>query len=167
MQNRGLLKPFLDKACPTEHFDLCNSKELLAGKTGDWFLWVSESPLYRRGDWAGEKKDFKRIIAASFADKEFRAKQIETLLKAGLWQLVTFGNINYDVAFTAPEQLHQTIEKHFPKEQKAEESALQQMGKLSEANPVLNRIQNIVVALSVLLLLVFGACRQATAPPAP
>jgi hypothetical protein len=154
MQNRGLLKPFLDKACPTAHFDLCDAKEQLAGKSGDWFLWVPESPLYRRTNWAGEKKDFKRIIAASFADKEFRVRQIKTIVEAGFRQLIAFGNIDYDVAFVAPEQLHQTIEKYFPKEHKAEETALQQMGKLSKANPVLNRIQNIVVALSVLLVLV-------------
>ncbi len=156
MQNRGILKPFLDKACLTEHFELCDSKEALAGKTGDWFLWVPESPLYRRGDWAGEKGDFKRIIKASFADKEFREKQLKTFLKAGLWQLVTFGNINYDVAFVAPEQLHQTLITHFPGAQKAEEAALQQKGALSRLHPFLNGVQNGVVVFSVLLLLVLA-----------
>ena len=155
MMNRGILKPFLDKSCPTEHFELCTSKAQLAGKNGDWFLWESESPLTAGGhSWYSRREDYNRIINASFADGEYRWLQVQTMLEAGCRQITDYRFINYNRPFSPGEGIYNVVMVHFPKDFWAMTHAYQQTGTITPVGDFVNVLQSITVPLSVAFLLV-------------
>ncbi len=155
MHNRDVLKPYLDAACPTQHFELCAYKDSL-GPNGDYFLWNPASPLYRQGGgWGARKEDFSRIIRGSFEAPLFRRMQAITILQATGWQLVHYDVPSYNRAFQPGEELYRTIFNHYPAERALLANARQQKGTLSPLGDFWSRIQrwSIPIAAGAIALL--------------
>lgn len=158
MHNRGVLRPYLDAACPTRHFRLCDAKEAL-GPNGDYFLWDPASPLYTQGgDWADKREDYTRIISGSFQDPVFRCLQITTTLHAAGRQLLCYDLTGYDRAFRPGDALYETIAAHYPAERHLMAGARQQRGTLAAAGDATNAVQRrtIPVTAFALALLMIG-----------
>ena len=57
----GLLRPWLQEHCPTEHYGLCAYLDGLP-TTSRAFLWYPESPLQRQGGWEATRAEYGRIV---------------------------------------------------------------------------------------------------------
>jgi hypothetical protein len=85
--NDGLAQRFLDRACPTHHYQLCDDRARLRANT-DWFLWAEDGP-WRRHEPETFLRESRAIIAGTL--RQELPAVVGLSLKAAATQLVTLG----------------------------------------------------------------------------
>ena len=115
----GVLKTYLDKACPIKPYKICAFKDSLPPVAWE-FVWDAPSPLQRTGGWDANRKEYNIIIK----DIATRPKYIAFIgyksLEATLRQLVLINTDgSYDlpwVKFLEDTPPYENIKKYFPHE---------------------------------------------------
>jgi hypothetical protein len=83
----GIVKRLLDDTCPASGYVLCVYKDKLPPSANEW-LWASDSPFWKLGDFAGTEAESRRIIADSL--RRYPLMHLKTAAIATAEQLVTF-----------------------------------------------------------------------------
>jgi hypothetical protein len=115
----GVLKVYLEKACPIKNYKICNYKDNLP--TLAWtFHWDASSPVQKEGGWAANKEEYNTIIADIFSRPKYYPFLAYKSVEATARQLVlTQIDGNYILPWaifddgTAP---FEAIEQYFPHE---------------------------------------------------
>jgi hypothetical protein len=115
---KGVLQVYLKEQCANKNYQLCAYKDQLP-TTSDEFVWVSSSPLYKVGDWAGSKKEFSEIdkdvmttprylwlyIKSSIA--QFGRQALSFDIGTGTFSFKTGTNVNEQMRMYMPGELAQ------------------------------------------------------------
>jgi hypothetical protein len=70
MIDLGILKPYLEEHCPTEHYGICAYLDSLPSD-GQHFLWWADSPMSKQGGWAATRDEYDRIVRGSLTEPRF------------------------------------------------------------------------------------------------
>jgi hypothetical protein len=117
----GLVKPYLDRVCPSPRYRLCAYRDHLPDSAND-FLWAYDNLLDKIGGWQGARDEAGRIVHGSLA--AFPLRHLRAALRDVGAQLAEF-----DTGDGTWSQLGGTavaVARHFPDELPAYLNALQQ-----------------------------------------
>ncbi len=149
---QGVLTKYLDVKCPTEHYKICNYKDVLAQNPNpNYFLWSPESPLYVTGGWEKNKTEYSKIVWQATIEPQFAWLRIKGSLASTWKQALEFGVGDGNVPFKAPVEgaLNNYIKRDLPVYQ----ASRQYNGKLLQVVDVPNILSKIAVVVSVITLL--------------
>ncbi|MBS1781823.1 MAG: hypothetical protein JSS78_02025 [Bacteroidetes bacterium] len=115
----GVLKTYLDKACPLKHYAICQYKDNLPPVAWE-FHWDATSPLQKTGGWEANRKENTEIIRDIFSRPKYYPFIAYKAVEATARQLVLFNIdgsyvlpwIKFDES-TAP---YQSVKEYFPHE---------------------------------------------------
>lgn len=144
----GIVARFLADHCPSERFKLCAYRTVLP-KTGDDWIWGTESQFEALGGWAGAADEMRQIGLDSL--RAYPLQHVQTALTSAFAQFVAIA-AGEGVDRMKPEDLWHTryaVERFEPGALPAYDSARQQHGDLSFVG--LNRIYLPVAFGSMLL----------------
>ncbi|NDC42055.1 MAG: hypothetical protein EBZ77_10980 [Chitinophagia bacterium] len=149
---KGILKPYLDETCPTEHYKICAFKDNL-NTNPNFFLWYPESPVNLTGGWAANKEEYSKIINDTYRRPRFLAMHVKTSLKFTAMQAIQFGigDGNYKVG------LGDVFGQYVPSDMEAYQHALQRKEQLLPYLGWPNAWIYITVVLSLLVILLLGS----------
>ena len=115
----GVLKTYLDRACPERNYKICahiNELPLAAWQ----FHWDAASPLQKEGGWDANKEEYNTIIADIFSRPKYYPYIAYKSIEATARQLALF---HIDSWYTLPwmkfdeeSSPYKAIEKYFPHE---------------------------------------------------
>lgn len=89
MAETGILGAFLDEACPTKHYRLCDHRA--AFPQPSWiFIWREDSPLALTGGAAANRAEYQEIIGATLRRPHFLAMHLGEALVGAAEQLGRF-----------------------------------------------------------------------------
>jgi len=115
----GVLKTYLDKACPVKSYKICNYKDNLPPVA--WaFVWDANSPLYLTGGWDSNKHEYQTIIKDIVSRPKYIPFLVYKSLEATARQLSLINiddfYLNDNFVFDASTPPYQQIAEHFPHE---------------------------------------------------
>ena len=115
----GILKTYLEKACPVKQYNICNYKDNLPPVAWS-FHWDANSPLQKTGGWDANRKEYNAIISDIFSRPKYYPFIAYKSLEATARQLVLYqvdGNYILPWAkFDEGTSPFTAIEKYFPHE---------------------------------------------------
>jgi len=115
----GVLKTYLDKACPVYGYAICPYKDSMPAAA--WgFVWDEKSPLYKTGGWDANKTEYKRIQSdilsrpkywpyLAFKSGEATCRQLVQINIDGVFELGWIRYLNGSPPFEA-------VARYFPHE---------------------------------------------------
>ena len=112
LNEMGLLKPYLDKACAEgKNYPICAFKDSLP----EDFLWSSESPAHKDGGWLAHTDEYRAIIRDLLTTPRFSKKYIINALNGTAQQLCYFRAEDMEKwkENTPP---YGAVQRHFPHE---------------------------------------------------
>ena len=115
----GVLKTYLDKACPVYNYGICPYKDSL--ETNAWgFVWDASSPLNKTGGWEANRKEYIHIISDIISRPKYWPFLMFKSGEATLRELVL---INIDGLFELPwvkylkdSPPYENVSKYYPHE---------------------------------------------------
>lgn len=143
----GILKPYLDEACETNNYTLCDCKENLSWN----FIWSEESCLYDGGGWIETRDEYNEIISDLITSPANWPILIRKGVEYGVKQFFSFNTT------LAPPQLGGTsafahVSQRFPDAVREYISSKQNQNKLSLAT--INVLEEWTILLSLGFLVV-------------
>jgi phosphatidylserine synthase len=113
MNEVGILKQYLDKACPAgKNWNICPYKDSLPVD----FLWDTEhSPVYLTGGWDANKQEYNAILKDIATTPKLVKRMIIESLNGGIKQ---FFNFRTEILLRNQEgsMLYNMVKRHFPNE---------------------------------------------------
>ncbi len=145
---QGILKPYLDETCPTEHYRICDYKDNLI-ENANYFLWVPESPIFKTGGWEANKDEYNKILKGTYTSPKYLAMRIKMSFVVTWRQLLDFriGDGNY------PVDLLNRVRQYVPGDERAFRAAVQHQDQLLPLLPLPNKIIITTVIISLVVLL--------------
>ena len=118
MLDVGMLRPYLEAHCATEHFGICAYTDSLP-PSSEAFLWWDSSPLAKQGGWEATKEEYGRIVRGSFTEPRFlwwhvRGSLASTAEQLCAWEICR--GLRSGWYRTADSPPYGMIAKHFPHE---------------------------------------------------
>lgn len=152
----GVLKTYLDKACPEKEYAICAYKDNLPPVA--WlFHWGEESPLQQTGGWDANRNEYNAIIRDIFSKPEYYPSIIYKSLEATARQLVLF---NIDGNYALPwvnwgqdNPVYGAVKDYFPHE--INQLEYSRMNQKSFSIGVYDHLFAIVIVLSVIAICFF------------
>lgn len=161
----GLLRPWLQEHCPTEHYGLCAYLDGLP-TTSRAFLWYPESPLQRQGGWEATRAEYGRIVRGTLTEPRYLWGHVRASLVSTARQLrataLADGVVSpwFGDPATPP---YQRVEQHVPHELPAFRSTWQSTARGRVPTAVFDVVHALLLALSAIGGLVL-LTRRRTAP---
>lgn len=156
MIDLGMLRPYLEEHCPTEHFGLCAYKDNLPAD-GQEFIWGGSSPMAKEGGWAATRAEYGRIVYGSLLEPRFLWWHVRGSLKSTV-QLLAEWEIGEGIQSswyrTAESPPYRMMEAHFPHEMGMYRASLQNGGRGELDMRWPDRLYRLVLGASLLVLLV-------------
>lgn len=131
MVDTGMLRPYLEEHCPTEHFGICAYMDSLPTNS-EAFLWWPDSPVAEQGGWLATRAEYGRIMRGSLTEPRFLWWHVRGSVASTCTQLVQWDICKplsshwYRGADSPP---YQMVEKHLPRELPAYRASLQNGGR--------------------------------------
>jgi hypothetical protein len=151
----GVLKTYLDKACPVKNYRICNHKDNLPAVAWE-FHWGETSPLQKEGGWDANRSEYNTIIRDIFSRPKYYPYIIYKSLDATARQLVQF---NIDGSYALPwvkydeqSQAYNAIAQHFPHELNLLKSS--RINGKTLSIPFYDNVFAFVIVLSSILLMI-------------
>jgi hypothetical protein len=148
---KGVLHTYLQDNCATHDFRICAYKHVL-GNSSDHFIWESDSPLYKIGDWKGTKPEFNMIIHDVLTTPKYLWLFITASFREALRQAVTFRIGDGNDIFPIGSNVEQRIIAYFPHEAAMFHAARQNESDIGSAFYLPNRLFAFLVILSVVVI---------------
>lgn len=156
MIDTGMLRPYLEEHCPTEHFGLCAYKDSLP-TDGQEFIWGGSSPMVKEGGWSATRAEYDRIVFGSLTEPRYFWWHVRGSLRATA-QLLAEWEIGEGIQSnwyrTADSPPYQMMVAHFPHEMDAYLASLQNGGRGELDMRWPDRLYRLVLGFSLLVLLV-------------
>lgn len=150
----GVLKTYLDKACPVYHYNICTYKDSLPAVAWE-FVWDNTSPLYRTGGWEANREEYNNILKDISTRPKYWVflgyKSLEgTLRELSLTGIDESYKLPWTV-FDADTPPFKAIQKYIPHELNEFVTSRQNTKTLNI--PFLDKIYIVVLVLSSILVL--------------
>ncbi|MBK6627598.1 MAG: hypothetical protein IPJ87_10705 [Flavobacteriales bacterium] len=161
----GLLRPWLQEHCTTEHYGLCAYLDSIP-TTSRAFLWYPESPLQRQGGWEVTRAEYGRIVWGTLTEPKYLWGHVRASLVSTAEQLrataLADGVVSpwFGDPSTPP---YQRVEQHVPHELPAFRSTWQSTARGRVPTAVFDAVHALLLALSAIGGLVVLS-RRRTAP---
>ncbi len=127
----GVLRPWLEAHCPTEHYGICAYIDSLPTNSKA-FLWGGDSPLVKQGGWEATREEYGRIVLATFTEPRFLLMQLRGSLASTAHQLSVWditSELESSWYRTSDSPPYQMIEATMPHELASYLASLQNGGK--------------------------------------
>ncbi len=120
LSESGVLKTYLDKACPTRDYKICAYKDSLPPAAWE-FVWnESKSPLYLTGGWEANRQEYKTIIKDIGSRPKYWPflawKSVEATAREMVLTNIDESEERPWFRYEREHPLYQSILKHFPHE---------------------------------------------------
>lgn len=150
----GVLKTYLDKACPVKNYRICAYADQLPPVAWE-FHWDASSPLQQTGGWEANRAEYNAIIRDIFSRPKYYPYIAYKSLEATARQLVLF---NIDGTYVLPwmkfdeeTSPYKAIQQYYPHELNELKASRQNTKTLSI--PFYDNLFVTVIVLSTVLLL--------------
>ncbi len=151
----GLVKPYLDRVCPSPDYKLCAYRDRLPGSAND-FLWAYDNLLDKIGGWQGAQDEAGRIVRGSLA--AFPLRHLVAALRDVGAQLAEFDT--GDGTWSQLDATAVAVARHFPGELPAYMNALQQRDRFDFARINLVHAPAAIVGMAGLAVLGLARWRR-------
>ena len=149
---KGILQVYLKEQCGNKNYQLCAYKDQLP-TTSDEFVWVSSSPLYKVGDWVGSKEEFTAINRDVMTTPRYLWMYIKQSFVQFGRQAMSFDIGTGTFMFREGTNVNEQMRLYMPGELAQFKSAIQNNTDLQKRVVWVNKILQVGVALSCLLLI--------------
>lgn len=162
MIDMGMLQPFLEEHCATEHFALCAHIDSLP-PTSAAFLWAADSPVMKEGGWGATREEYMRILKGSVTEMRYllwhiRGSLTSTVQQLGAWEICQGLQSPWYRTVDAPP--YRMIEAHMPQELTSYQGAMQNGGRGELDMRWPDRLYQFILALSLVLAIWWLAQRH-------
>ena len=153
MAENGVLRAFLDEACPSRSYRLCDYRSMFP-MSASRFLWEQDSPFVLTGEAEANRAEYEEIIGATLRQRRFLAMQVGKGLEGAAQQLVRF-NVPSFRRFGPGSPPYQSILRFLPNDlpryQRARQMERLSFGWINAVQPwgLLLSLIAIVAALSI------------------
>lgn len=164
--DQGILKPYLDEACASKPYKLCQYKDNL-NPDPNHFLWEAESPVYKEGGWKAVRDEYSQIISDIHAQPKYLWARLKASARNTGRQTLSFGIGDGNVPFGEGSHVHSAVKKYLPTDERAYLAAWQHNNdrKVEDVLAAPNTIIYAVVAISLLALIGMTVLRRAHMAP--
>jgi hypothetical protein len=158
----GILKIYLEKACPLHNYKICPYKDSLPPVAFN-FHWDANSPLQKTGGWAANKTEYNTIIADIFSRPKYYPliayKSIEgTARQLALYEIDGSYSLPW-AKFDAGTAPYEAVKQYFPHE--LNQLFASRMNDKTFNIPFLNNLFYIILILSsIMALFLFSFCGE-------
>ena len=115
----GILKTYLDKACPIYNYNICPYKDSMPPVAWD-FVWDGKSPVYRTGGWEANRAEYKTIIGDIISRPKYWPflawKSMEGTARQMVLMNIDEGVERPWIKYEADHPVFQMIKQYFPHE---------------------------------------------------
>ena len=148
---KGVLREYLDKTCPTKNYDICKYKDSLK-EDFNYFLWNTGGPLVLAGGRDKVKPEYDQIIRGIITSPKLVYHFFKRSIKFCFRQSYTFQIGDGNTPLLTDEYIQFVIEHHMPQHLKAYNNSKQNLDLLPKYISKANAVFTVVIILCCLLL---------------
>lgn len=161
----GILKPYLDEACPTKGYTICKYKDNM-DPNPDYFLWGDKSPAASEGGWKAVKPEYNRIVSDIHRQPKYVWMRVQASARATLRQIRTFHIGEGVTPFGEGSHVHAVVKRYAPRDERGYLDARQHHAERMpvEALQPVSRVFAVIVVLSAIALVAMLVLRGRRLP---